>query len=137
LASLLDTDVASQRIKDKPHADVMRWTLATSSEEVFLSVMSLQEIRFGIERMSAGKKRDKLEAWLGVDLPRSFVGRILPVDERIAELAGRITAHGKNAGAEPEIIDALIAATARIHGLKVATLNRKHFAKLGVELVEF
>jgi predicted nucleic acid-binding protein len=62
---------------------------------------------------------------------------ILPITESIADECGRLLAASRKANAEAELGDALIAATARVHGLTVATLNRKHFVNLGVELVEF
>ena len=135
--SLLDTNVISQRTKATPNESVVRWLSRTPSAEMYLSVISLAEIRFGIEEMDPGRKRQNLEYWLEHDVRQGFAGRFFRVDERIAEEAGRITSMGKKAGAWPESADALIAATARVHGLKLATLNRDHFTRLGVELVEF
>lgn len=135
--SLLDTNVVSQRTKKVPDARVVSWLMGVDSSELYLSAVSLAEIAFGIEEMAAGRKRQNFEWWLGHDLRRGFAGRILGVDERIAEEAGRLTSKAKKAGATPEFADALIAATARVHGLRLATLNRDHFERLGVELVEF
>jgi toxin FitB len=134
---LLDTSVVSQRIKAQPDERIVRWASALPESGMFLSVISLREIRFGIEMMPEGRRRDGLETWLSVDLRRSFAGRLLGVDDRIAEPAGRWIADGKKTGAEPEVNDALIAATAHIHGLDLATLNRKHFIRFDVTLVEF
>jgi predicted nucleic acid-binding protein len=66
-----------------------------------------------------------------------YKARIFPVDEVVADLAGRISIEAERIGLNIDLTDTLIAATARVHGLKVATINRKHFEKLGVELVEF
>jgi predicted nucleic acid-binding protein len=66
-----------------------------------------------------------------------YEARILPVTLEIADICGRMLGSRYLAGFHPENTDAYIAATARVHGLKVATLNRKDFEKLGVELVEF
>ena len=132
---LLDTSVVSQRIKPQPDERVVRWSSSVPNQSLFLSVISLQEIRFGVEMMPTGRKRERLETWLSVDLRQSFANRLLIVDDRIAELAGKWIAHGKKHGAEPEINDTLIAATAHIHGLRIATLNQKHFARFDVELV--
>jgi len=137
LNSLLDTNVISQRTQATPDAGAARWLSRTPSSEMYLSVISLAEIRFGIEELDPGRKRQNLEDWLEHDLRQGFAGRFILVDERIAEEAGRITSMGKKAGAWPEYADALIAATARVHGLQVATLNWAHFKDLGVELVEF
>lgn len=134
--SLLDTNVISQRTKATPNEGVVRWLSRTPSSEMYLSVISLAEIRFGIEEMDPGRKCQNLEYWLEQDIRQGFAGRVLIVDERIAEEAGRMTSTGKKVGARPEFADALIAATARVHGLQLVTLNRKHFEGLGVELVE-
>jgi predicted nucleic acid-binding protein len=104
---------------------------------MYLSVISLAEIRFGIEELDPGRKRQNLEHWLEHDLRAGFSGRVLDVDGRVAEEAGRLTSVGKKVGATPQFADALIAATALVHGLKLMTLNWKHFEGLGVELVEF
>jgi predicted nucleic acid-binding protein len=136
LDSLLDTNVISQRTKATPNEGVVRWLSQTPSSEMYLSVISLAEIRFGIEEMDPGQKRQNLDYWLEQDVRQGFAGRVLIVDERIAEEAGRLTSIGKRVGARPDFADALIAATARVHGLQLVTLNRKHFEGLGLELVE-
>lgn len=135
--SLLDTDVASQAIKATPHRKVVHWLAGVRQEALFLSTISLLEIRKGIEALPPGHRRENLESWLRNDLRQHYSGRLLAIDDRIAEEAGALIANGKKAGAEPEIADALIAATARVHGLRLATLNRKHFEHLGVDLVQF
>jgi predicted nucleic acid-binding protein len=137
LDSLLDTNVVSQSTKLIPDPRVVAWLAAIRSAELYLSAISLAEIRFGIQEMDPGRKRSNFEHWLELDLRQSFAGRILAVDERIAEEAGRLASIGKKDGARPQLADALIAATARMHGLRLATLNHRHFENLGVELVKF
>jgi len=137
LSNLLDTSVLSQRIKPVPHGPAAAWLRRVEHSEQFVSVVTLWEIRYGIEMTPPGRKRQLYEDWLTKDIRGNYAQNFLPVDDRIAELAGKLIAQGKLAGAEPEPADALIAATARVHGLKVATLNRKHFVPLGVELVDF
>ena len=106
-------------------------------ETLAISSVVLQELRFGIELQPEGKRRRELERWLETGVANIFMGRILPVDERVADVSGRLLAATKKAGHHAEMADTLIAATAIVHGLKVATLNRKDFLLLGVELVEF
>jgi predicted nucleic acid-binding protein len=137
LDSLLDTSVVSQRIKKSPDERVVRWLSAILRDEAFLSVVTLQELRTGIDLLPAGFKRRDLESWLVSDIHRGYEGRILPITEEITDVCGRLIARGKKAGATPEMNDALIAATAQVHHLQIATLNRKHFERLGVGLVEF
>ena len=127
----------SQTSKLDPDVAVMRWWKQQNELSLMLSAIVFQELRLGIEMLRAGRKRDRLEEWLLIRLRGEFAGRILPVTVEIAELSGRLIADTKKAARSAEAGDALIAATARVHGLKVATLNRKHFERLGVELVEF
>lgn len=134
---LLDTNVVSQTSKMHPDAAVMRWWKQQNELSLMLSAIVFQELRFGIETLSPGRKRDRLEEWLEVRLRGEFAGRILPVTVEIAEVSGRLIAETKKAGHIAETADALIAATARVHGLMIATLNLDHFEWLGVELVEF
>ena len=137
MGSLLETNVISQRIKLRPHEGVMAWLRQANHEETFLSVVTICEIRTGIELLLDEQKRRDLESWLVKDIQRGYAGRILPVTEEVADLCGRLVARARKAKTSPEINDALIAATAVVHGLTVATLNWKHFVPLGVELVKF
>ena len=137
MGSLLDTDVASQPVKALPDERVVRWLSRQRPGDLYLSTISLLEIRKGIEALPHGRKRERLTSWLREDLRSQYAERLVGVDDRIAEDAGLLIAKGKKAGAEPQVADALIAATARVLGLRLATLNRRHFEKLDVELVEF
>jgi predicted nucleic acid-binding protein len=105
--------------------------------DLCLSAITLTEIRFGIEEMPPGQRRNNLTQWLTEDLQHGFASRIIPVDERVAQEAGRLISVGKRNGAKPDLADALIAATARVHSLKLATLNTTHFEPLGVDLVKW
>lgn len=134
---LLDTDVVSQATKERPHAGVIRWLNEQDEDELFLSVATLLEIRTGVELTSEGKKREKLEQWLVHELPERFDGRIIPVERHVADLTGRLIARSGSEGWKIESMDALIGATAMVNDMGLATLNRSHFERLGLELVEF
>jgi predicted nucleic acid-binding protein len=134
---LLDTNIVSQRIKPHPDEKVMRWLSQLPEGDAFLSVVTILELRTGIDLLPAGRKRRDLESWLVADIRRGYAARILPITEEIADICGRLIARGQKEGAIPEANDALFAATAMVHGLQLATLNRRHFERLGVELVEF
>ena len=137
MTSLLDTDVVSQQTKPKPHEAVVRWWSQKQQHDLYLSVVSLAELRFGIESMDSGRKRRNLQEWLTLDLPGQFQERLLSVTPAIADEAGRLVALARRQKIKLELADALIAATAAVHGLQVATLNRKHFERLGIDLVKF
>jgi len=137
LRYLLDTDVVSQATKERPHAGVIRWLDDQDENDLFLSVATLLEIRVGIELSSSGKKRERLEEWLLHDLSQRFEGRIVPVERHVADLTGRLMARSRKEGWEMGSMDALIGATAMVNDMGLATLNREHFERLGVGLVEF
>ena len=137
MASLLDTDVVSQWSKPMPDERVVRWLGTVALEETYISVVTIQELRTGIERLPAGKKRTALDAWLSDSVLVKYEARILPVTLKIADICGRMLGSRDLSEFHPENTDAYIAATALVHGLKLATLNWKHFERLGVELVDF
>jgi predicted nucleic acid-binding protein len=104
---------------------------------MFLSTITVFEIRVGIEPMPEGKRKQALTRWLEDEVPRTFQGRMLPVTAEVADRAGRLVVAARMKGWNDLEMDALIAATALVHGMKVVTLNRKDFERLGVELVTF
>jgi len=137
LKILLDTDVISQLTKETPHPRVYKWLTAAIDEDLYLSAISVEEIREGIEMMDSGQKRRRLDRWLTDEVLTDYRERILPIGVEIADLCGRILAAEEKKGFHPDVSDVYIAATARVHGMSLATLNRKDFERLGVELVEF
>jgi predicted nucleic acid-binding protein len=136
LTSLLDTNVISQRIKPAPHEGVMKWLSQLPAQDAFLSVVTIQEIRTGIELLAAGQKRRNLELWLGRDIRRGYAGRILPITEEIADRCGRLVAQIRRDAKTPAMNDMLIAATAQVHGLQLATLDWDHFEGLDLQFVK-
>ena len=96
----------------------------------------MYELRAGTEMLALGKKRLALEYWVDRLVQVDFAGRILPVTATIADRAAVLSIAAKRRGANVELADALIAATAEVHGLSVVTLNRRHFEQLGVRLID-
>lgn len=132
MSFLLDTNIISESTSTKatPHAGVISWLNNVDQEMLYLSVISLQEIRAGVELLPAGKRRSALNEWLSNALLPRFVGNILNVDDSVADQCGRLVASAKRSGYTPELADALIAATAIVHGLTLVTMNRRHFDKI-------
>lgn len=129
---LLDTDVISQTAKRQPHPRVVAWLSRQPPASLYLSVITLAEIQFGIRKH---RKRDPghataLEAWLRALMNR-FSDRILAIDAAIALRWGDVTSHAREHWA-----DHYIAATALERGLTVATRNTRDFAGLGVSLID-
>jgi len=131
LSFLLDTNVVSEGQRARGAINVKAWLAGVSSSDLFLSVMTLGEIRQGAERL---RRRDPqqagvYEAWLG-QLEAEFGDRILAVTAAVADEWGRL-----NAGDPLPIIDALLAATAKVHGLTIVTRNTRDLARTGVTLL--
>jgi toxin FitB len=124
---LLDTNVVSEPMKARPNAGVLSWLAQVDEDSVFLSVVTITELRYGIERLATGKRRDRLAGWLRKDLTSRFGERILPVDLEIADACGRLVARSETAGRPIEARDAFIAATAEVRGLTLVTRNVSDF----------
>ena len=127
---LLDTNVVSGWVKPQPNTGLVRWTESVDEDSLFLSVISLAELRYGIDRMSSGKRQRRLEEWLRSELPIRFEGRILPVDPSVADACGKIVRRAEVLGRPIEAMDALLAATAEVHRLTLVTRNVQHFTVL-------
>ena len=77
---LLDTNVISEPMKARPNAGVLAWLAEADEDSVFVSVVTITELRYGIERLITGRRRDRLDRWLRNDLTSRFGERILPID---------------------------------------------------------
>jgi len=124
---LLDTNVLSEWTKPRPNTGVVAWLAEVDEDRVFISVVTLAELRHGIERMLAGARRKRLDEWLRDELPLRFEARVLPVDGAVADAWGKIVARAETAGRPIHAMDAFIAATADVHGLTLITRNASDF----------
>ena len=127
MSFLLDTNVVSEWTKPRPNPGVAQWLAEVDEDEVFLSVVTFAELRHGIERLPAGARRRRLDEWLRQDLPLRFEARIVGVDGAIGDEWGRLAARCERRGRPIHAMDALIAATAQIHGLTLVTRNTADF----------
>jgi toxin FitB len=132
LSYLIDTNVLSELRRREPDAGVVEWFAARPATTLYLSVLTLGELRKGVEAMPAGERRLRLLDWLEVDLPAFFSGRILIVDLPVADRWGRLQAE---AGRPLPAIDSLLAATALQHGLHLVTRNSRDFAYPGLDVL--
>lgn len=132
MSYLVDTNVLSELRNRKADANVVAWMQARPRQSLHLSVLSLGEIRKGMERVADPAFRQTLTDWLEVELPNYFVGRLLGIDEQVADRWGRVQA---GAGRSLPVIDGLLAATALQHDLTLVTRNIKDFAGLGVQVL--
>jgi len=130
MSFLLDTNAVSEWVKPHPNPGLIRWMESADEDRVFLSVVSLAELRHGVERMAAGRRRSRLERWLQDELPLRFEGRILLVDIKVADAWGKIVSHSEAAGHPIGAMDAFLAATAETHRLTLVTRNVSDFPLL-------
>jgi predicted nucleic acid-binding protein len=131
---LLDTNVIAELIRSNPDPKVTKWIDATNEELLFLSVLTLGEIRKGVVLLPRNARRSALEAWLRSDLPLRFSGRILDIDQDVADRWGQLSGIASARGAKVAVIDGLLAATASHHDLVLVTRNTKEVAQTGVSL---
>ena len=132
MSYLIDTNVLSELRRKAPDPRVVAWLQARPRQSLFLSVLTLGEIREGLERVPEPARKQALLDWLEVELPNYFVGRVLAIDAATADRWGRLMAE---AGRPLPAIDALLAATALRHDLTLVTRNTKDFAGLAVRLI--
>lgn len=132
---LLDTNIVSEWVKPRPDPGVIEWLAEIDEDRVFLSVVSLAELRHGIERLAAGKRRKRLDSWLRDELVPRFEGRVLSIDESVADHWGEVVSRREAMGRPIGVMDAFIAATANVHLLKLITRNESDFRSAAKEIV--
>ncbi len=130
---LLDTNVLSEVLKPAPDLGVIEFLRARHSS-LWLSVVVLCELEYGVGLLPAGRRRQRL-ATLVAGIAANYDDRILPVDREAARRAARFSARARRAGSPAQTGDALIAGTAEARSLVVATRNTRHFAPFDVESV--
>ena len=128
---LLDTNVISETIKSAPNTAVLKWLSSIDSSEFCLSVLTLGEIRKRIEKLTDERRKQKIIRWLRSDLVKQFDGRIIRIDEEVADKWGYLSSIRTIPA-----IDGLIAASAIVHNHKLVTRNVKDFEGIiGLEIV--
>jgi predicted nucleic acid-binding protein len=125
---LLDTCVLSEEITPRPDSNVDRWLSNESPERIFVSAISLTEIWYGIQLLPVGRRRIHMARWFQHRLLPLARVRILAIDEDVAVRCGSVMVERP----DTQVPDALIAATALVHGLTVATRNVRHFVFTGL-----
>lgn len=128
---LLDTNVVSEARRVSPDLRVQARISALNDEDTFVSVITVGELAYGIQRLAAGQKRRDLEEWLAT-LQSMFASRVLAVDVETALIWGEIVAAAEGKGRPLRPQDGLIAATAIRHGLHLWTRNVRDFEATGV-----
>ncbi len=132
---LLDTNVVSEPLKPAGDVGVLNWLDAQTIETLYLSAISLAELRFGIAALAPGKRRDTLNASLEQRILPLFAGRILPFDAAASEAYAALRALARAQGKAIAPADGYIAAIATVHGLTVATRDSGPFEAAGLAVI--
>ena len=132
---MLDTNIPSELSKPQPDKRVDGWLRSQSKTTLFISAITVGELRRGALLLDAGTKRGRLEHWIETSLDEWFAGRILSVDEAVARQWSELDVARRRAGKPLDITDGLIAATALVNGLMLVTRNSRDFEDLGIRLV--
>ncbi len=132
---LLDTNVVSEWVKPAPNQSVVKWLAEVNEDRVFISVITLVELRYGVERMAQGARRQRLDTWVSDELTARFADRILDINTNIADIWGRVMAHTESKGRSVKLMDACIGAIAKFHGLTLVTRNITDFESVGIKLI--
>jgi predicted nucleic acid-binding protein len=129
---LIDTNVISELVSAKPNPHVVKWLNQLPINTLHLSVLTIGEIRKGIEKVTDAKRKEKLLFWLEHELTGLFMSRMLPISLEVADRWGRLI--GSTRHSVPAI-DSLIAATALHYDLALVTRNVKDFNFPGLEVI--
>jgi toxin FitB len=133
---ILDTNVLSAAMRRDSDAIVIAWLDAQPVESIWTTAITVFEIRFGIEILAAGRRRQELDDAFAKALEEDFEGRVLPFDQTAARAAGAIAASQRLKGQPVEIRDILIAGIAAARQAMLATRNIRHFEATGIALID-
>ena len=131
---ILDTNVISELVAARPNPEVVNWIQSIDSNQAFLSVIAIGELRKGIEKLPDSDRKGMLEQWLHDDLLVRFQNQILSIDPETMLIWGRLVARLERTGRPISAIDSLLAATALQWQFTLVTRNTAHFEMTGVTL---
>lgn len=129
---LLDTMVISEPARPRPEPKVLEWLAGQPGVDLGISVLTLGEVAKGIGLMTDGRRKRDLGHWLETELPGLFRDRVIWVDQRAALAWGELAARRRHL----PVIDGLLLATAKVHGLTLVTRNVRDTAGLGVPILD-
>ena len=133
---ILDTNVVSELMRPAPESAVVACLRSYRTDRLATTAITLAEIRCGLDRLPAGKRKQDLSAKFQAVVARALSPRILPFDQRAAEPCATLRGDRERAGRAIGALDALIAAIARVHGATVATRNVGDFAGCGIDVLD-
>lgn len=131
---LLDTCVLSDAARPRQYAQLAKWLGAQSISDFAVASLTIGELRYGVQRLVPGKKRERLKHWLETELLAAFAGRVLGIDVPVAESWALLRAAGDAAGRPLPLVDGLLLATAQVHGLTLVTRDIAELDGRGVRV---
>lgn len=134
MGMLVDTNVISELMRVAPDQRVLNWMSRQPVDDLHVSAVTVGELMRGILRLPQGKRRDGLLKWWQVAADELISG-VISFDEPVAVAWAAILADGERSGTPVSAIDAMLAATAKVHGLTVCTRNTKDFERTGVAVI--
>ncbi|MCC8456550.1 type II toxin-antitoxin system VapC family toxin [Photorhabdus aegyptia] len=132
---ILDTNVISEPLRQAPESRVIKWLDAQPIETLYLSAITVAELRFGLASLPIGKRRDKLQENLEKQVLPLFTGRVLSFDMSASQSYSELIAKARIAGLAISVADGYIAATAAANGMIVATRDVSPFEAAGVNVI--
>ncbi|NJL59019.1 MAG: type II toxin-antitoxin system VapC family toxin [Desulfobacteraceae bacterium] len=131
---LLDTCLISELPKPVPNQKVVDWLRKVPSASLFISVITIGEIRKGLSKLQPSEKKERLTDWLDT-LLKLYSKRILPVDLKVAEKWGELQGNAEKIGKPMSSVDSLLAATANVHKMAIVTRNESDFEEGEIRIV--
>ncbi len=131
---LLDTNVISELMAKQPSQKVVEWIDTLADERIYLSAITIGELKKGIEKLHASQRKELLREWLTEELLIRFAGRILPIDLAVMLTWGQLTATLEQRGRKLPAMDSLIATVALHGGFTLVTRKDADFQDTGVTL---
>lgn len=132
MSYLIDTNVLSEMFRLDPHKKIVKWFESIPESLIYISVLTIGEIRKGIENLQDTKRKVVIRNWLEYSLPSRFEGRILAITQEVAEKWGRLMSEMNR---PLPTIDSLLAATALLHDMTLVTRNVQDFKYPGLDVI--
>ena len=132
---MLDTNVISESLRPNPESRVLDWVNTQAIETLYLSAITVAELRFGAALLPSGRRKAKLQDRLEHKLLPLFTGRVLPFDFTVTEAYAEVMSQARMAGQSISTADGYIAATAAANGMSIATRDTNPFAAAGLEVI--
>lgn len=135
MSYILDTNVISEAIAKQPNPQVIDWLRSVNFQQVYLSIITVGEIKKGIEKLAESKRRQIIKSWFENDLFMQFEGRILSLDLPVILVWGELVGQLEKRGRKLAVLDSLIAATAKYHNYTLVTRNEKDFNDVNLTIL--